>query len=163
VTLDDLKRMIAYDEWANARLLGAASALSLADQERGLGGSFGSVRAVVAHVVGAEWLWLQRWRGENPSTLPPWLGESTVQLHARLAQVEAERTILVAALRDEDVHREVAYRLLNGTPGTRRLDELILHVVNHSTYHRGQIADMIRRLGVKPPSSDLLEFAGLAG
>jgi uncharacterized damage-inducible protein DinB len=161
MTVEEVRALIAYDEWANTRLLDAVAALDEEAQNREMGGSFGSLRALVAHVMGAEWLWLRRWKGEAPSGPPEWLGVAVPELRARLAGVEAERAAFVATLGEAELEGVVEYRLLSGTPGARLLRELIAHTVNHSSYHRGQIADMLRRLGVKPPSTDLLEFTGL--
>jgi uncharacterized damage-inducible protein DinB len=163
MTPAELRRLCAYDEWANARLMEAASALAEPDQERPMGGSLGSVRSVAAHIVATEWVWLRRWCGESPTAQPEWMATASLGvLRVKLAEVEAERMAFLEGLTDDDCGRTLRYALIDGTPGERRLADLVVHVVNHSSYHRGQLADMLRRLGATPPATDFLIFAGAA-
>jgi uncharacterized damage-inducible protein DinB len=152
--------LFEYNVWANARLLARCAALSPDQWSRELGGSFSTLLSVVAHVVGAEWIWLRRWKGESPASAPAWYSDpSPTALMTALEQVEAERLQFLRSLTREDLDREVEYSLLDGSKGTLSLSILLRHVMNHSTYHRGQIAAMLRRLNVTPPSTDLLVYA----
>src|SRR5690606_23016348 len=135
------------------------AALSEEAWTRDLGGSFPSVQAAMAHLVAAEWVWLRRWQGENPTDTPAWTeAPSAARLRAVLTALERERAALLSLLGDDDFARPVAYTLFSGAAGTDPLGALVLHVVNHATYHRGQVAAMLRRLGHAPPPTDLLVF-----
>jgi uncharacterized damage-inducible protein DinB len=107
----------------------------------------------LGHIVGAEWIWLRRWLGDNPTAAPGWVAESSLsELRDRLAAVEAEREQFLTQLADDDLQRIVEYRRLSGEAHADRLADLVRQVVNHSTYHRGQVATQLRHIGVNPPT-----------
>ena len=66
--------------------------------------------------------------------------------------------MFLRSLSDDALARPVPYTLLNGTRGEQTLGDLLTHVVNHSTYHRGQVATMLRQVGAAPPATDFLVF-----
>ena len=137
----------------------AASALSEEQLGHSVASSFPSVGGTLAHMVGAELVWLRRWLGESPSGFPDWVAKPVLaDLRGRLSAVEQERDTLVAGLSDADLGRVVSYRNLAGQAFSHPLGGLMRHVVNHSTYHRGQVATQLRQLGFKPPGTDLIVF-----
>lgn len=153
----DLVDLLAFNDWATRLLLEAVATLSPDEWRREVGGSFGSVQGTVAHMVGAEWIWLARWKGASPSSAPDWARDpDALVLADHWEAVAEERSAWMAALSDGDVAGMVSYRRLDGVEAATRMDVLIRHVVNHSTYHRGQVAAFLRILGRKPPSSDLV-------
>ena len=155
-----LDALFAYTEWANRRTLGAAAQQPPAGWTRDVGGSFPTLQAVLAHVVGGEWVWLQRWTGASPTTFPAWtVAPSPADLRAVLDDVERERRAWLGSLTDADVVVGRPYKLLSGTTSAEPLGIQMHHVVNHSTYHRGQAAAMLRRLGGAPPPMDLIAWA----
>lgn len=156
---NDVQDLYRYDEWANRRLIAAAQNLSPDALARDLGGSFRTLRDVLAHIIAAEWIWLERWRGVSPAAIPDWAatGNLTV-LMERLAEVESTRARFLDELSEPALSSEIAFRYINGTAGSHRLSDLLTHVVNHSTYHRGQAATMLRQVGATPPSTDFVVF-----
>jgi uncharacterized damage-inducible protein DinB len=76
-----------------------------------------------------------------------------------MTEIEKERAAFVAGLTEADIHAPRHYKLMNGTEDQQPLDVMLTHVVNHATYHRGQIATMFRQLGLKPIGTDLITFA----
>jgi len=160
VTPQDASELYAYNDWANARLLACAEGLPPEDWTRDLGGAFPTLLGVVAHVVGSERVWLLRWRGETPKGRPAWMDAPTpAVLRAELTTVERERAAFLASLSQEELDRPMSYTLMDGSGATLPLGTLVRHTANHSTYHRGQISSMLRRLGAAPPATDLLVFA----
>jgi uncharacterized damage-inducible protein DinB len=156
----EASRLYRYNDWANARLLACASGLSLDAWTRDLGGAFPTLLSLASHVVGAEWIWLKRWREERPTERPAWMSSPTPEsVRAALSDVERERTPFLAGLSTEDLERSICYTLLDGTGGCLPLGTLLQHTANHSTYHRGQLAAALRRLDATPPATDLLIFA----
>jgi uncharacterized damage-inducible protein DinB len=108
-----------------------------------------------------EWVWLRRWKGESPSALPEWATAPNPRiLRQKLSEIEAERSAFLTSLGEQDMQRTVTYRNLKGEEWRYLLGDLLLHLANHSTYHRGQIATMLRQVGAKPLPTDLLVFKG---
>lgn len=153
----DLAELVAFNDWATGLLLDAVVGLSSDEWRREVGGSFGTIQRTVAHAVAAEWIWFQRWVGNSPSSAPDWVvnGEADA-LRQRWETIASERTEWLGARAEEDLEDVLEYRRLDGSPSATRLDLLIRHVVNHSTYHRGQVAAFLRTLGRTPPSTDLV-------
>ncbi len=157
LTTADCRRLIAYDDWANDQVMAALDGVSPDAWSRDVGGSFGSLQGTVAHLVGAAWVWLERWTGNSPTRPPEWMQSPTVaSLRARLGDVAAQRRRWLDSLDDADLRRECPYRLMSGTTGVATIDVLLQQVVNHGSYHRGQIVLLLRMLGHVPPSTDFL-------
>jgi uncharacterized damage-inducible protein DinB len=156
VTIDEARELFGYGSWANGLTLAAAKALTPEQLVAPVVSSFPSVLATLAHLVGVEWLWLRRWTGDDPGSMPEWVGAPDLpDLEARLAAVEVERA---AFLTNADLDRMVSYHGLDGQAFSLRLGSLMRHVVNHSTYHRGQLATMLRQLGQTPPGTDFTRY-----
>ncbi|HET8775410.1 MAG TPA: DinB family protein [Thermoanaerobaculia bacterium] len=159
MTVNYFRRMFSYTEWANAAFLECIRGLTEEQYTREIPSSFPTIRDTLAHMIFAEWLWLRRWKGEFPTTRPEWAKETALEaLAARLREIESERAELLGSLSDADVQREFAYRNMAGNPYSAVLGEQMAHVVNHGTYHRGQLATMIRQAGGTPPSTDLVNL-----
>jgi uncharacterized damage-inducible protein DinB len=160
--LSDFRTLFAYSHWASERLLTAAGQLSDEQWTRDLGSSFPSVRETFAHFLAAEWIWFRRWQGENPQRPPEWKDTASLaRLREILEELHAERSRFLDTLSEDRLAAVVHFTFLSGTPGAQPLGSLMLHVVNHSTYHRGQVTTMLRQLGVAPPSTDLYAFNAL--
>jgi uncharacterized damage-inducible protein DinB len=148
-----------YNTWANHRLLDACQALSAEQFTRDLRSSFPSVRDTLAHIAGGEWLYLERFRNRSPEKLPP-SNEypELASLRAKWAQIERDLSDLIAGLFQADLDRVLDYRNTRGTPYSNRMSELLQHLANHGTYHRGQVTTMLRQLGAKAATLDLIYF-----
>lgn len=156
---EDLRKLYDYNEWANARVFASLRALEPERLRARIESSFPSPLATLAHIVAAEWVWLSRWRGHSPSSVPSWLEEPELEdLRSRLAAVESERAGLLQGLSSADVEASLAYRTIDGESHEDRLLDLLLHVVNHSSYHRGQLTTMLRQLGTHPVATDYIVF-----
>jgi uncharacterized damage-inducible protein DinB len=159
MTVEEARELFAYGEWANGRMFAAAEGLAPEQLGAQVTSSFPSVRETLGHIVLAEWVWLRRWRGESPAAPPGWAaGSSLTELRSRLRAVEDERGRYLAGLSDADLERIVEYRTMAGEAHADTLALLIRHVVNHSTYHRGQAATQLRQLGQAPPGTDLVKY-----
>ena len=156
--IDEARQLFAYGSWANARVLAAAESLPEEQLGAPAASSFPSVAATLAHIVGAEWIWLRRWLGESPAA-PEWTrGPNLAELRRQLAALEAERSSYLASLPDGGLEQVVSYRSLAGQAYSNRSCDLIRHVVNHSTHHRGQAITQLRQFGVTPPNTDLITY-----
>jgi uncharacterized damage-inducible protein DinB len=159
MNIDDIRKLFNYTEWANHLVLDAAERLSEEQQERDFKISHCSIHGTLAHMAGAEWIWLERWRGTSHPRI--WTAEDFTDLPAIRAlwrQIEEDRQTLLDSLSEEELGRDLSYRNLKGEPFALPLVAQMQHVVNHSTLHRGQVVGMIRQLGVQPPAVDLLYY-----
>ena len=105
-------------------------------------------------------MWLQRCEGVSPTAHLPLDRFADVRaVRAAWADTESGLRALVQALDDDGTEREIPYQLFNGMAGTTRVWHLVQHLVNHATFHRGQLATMLRQLGATPAASmDLVAF-----
>ncbi len=149
--------LYAYNRWANARAFESASALTAEELSRQIGGSFSSVLGTLTHVVGAEWVWLERWHGRSPRALPGGFA-GLEDLRARLAEVEEGQRGILSTLTPERLLARISYVNFAGETWAYALGEMLVHLVNHGTYHRGQVVTLLRQLGKKPLSTDYLLY-----
>lgn len=159
MTPDHVRQLYAYNRWANRRVLDSVAALGEGELTRDLASSFPSVRDTLVHMLSAEWIWLMRWKGASPAgMLDPREYPSPDALLARWGEVEREQAAFVDGLDSEALARRVRYTNTRGEQWEYPLGEMLVHVVNHASYHRGQVATMLRQLGRTPAPTDLLLF-----
>ncbi len=157
--LDEIRQLFAYNRWANRLMLDTVAHFTAEELTREIGGSFGTLHATLAHMVGAEWLWLRRWQGNSPEAIPAgWTSANFGELRAAWTDVEDGQAAFLGAITEGRLMASVRYRTLAGIEHEGPLWQLLRHVVNHATYHRGQVATLTRQLGREPPSTDLVRF-----
>ena len=156
---DELRDLYAFNRWANARVRAEVATLSDDDFRRDMKNSFPSVRDTWLHIMASEWVWLARWLGTSPTGMPPeWKDYDRQQVADEWQALEAAQQAYVRRLTDSDLDRMVQYINFAGQTFTQPLWHLMRHMVNHSTYHRGQITTMLRQLGYQPVSTDLVLY-----
>ena len=160
MTKQDLQMLLDYHYWARDRVLAAIETLSPEQFTRDMGNSFRSIRDTAAHIYSADWIWFRRWQGESPTAIIK--SETFPDLTSlREAWLTLERHVRahVSGLDANAIEKVTEYRLLNGQPGASPFWQMLQHVVNHGTYHRGQLTTMLRQIGAAPPRSmDLIAF-----
>jgi uncharacterized damage-inducible protein DinB len=157
-TREDMARLLDYNIWANHRLMRAAATLSVDDFKRDtLGASHGGVRGTLTHIMFAEWLWLERWKGVSHTRgLDEGDFADVVALRDRWTLIEEHRDEWFRGLRAGTLEEVVKYNNLQGQPFAAPLWKLMQHALNHSTYHRGQVTLLLRAAGARPVVTDLL-------
>jgi uncharacterized damage-inducible protein DinB len=159
MTPHEMQLLFAYNDWANKRALQGASALTTQQFTKPLGNSFSSVRDTLVHLYGAEWIWLQRFKGTSPSAFPDGSQFTDLaSLEAKWNPQAADLLDFVSGLTQEDIDRIVEYKTMKFGVYSNPLWQSLQHVVNHGTYHRGQITTMLRQLGAQPLATDLMHF-----
>jgi uncharacterized damage-inducible protein DinB len=155
----EMRELFAFNVWANHRVLAAAEAL-VADQfTKPMGSSFSSVRDTLAHISGVEWVWLERLQDRSPASIPDATEYSDVAtLRTRWAELERRWLEYVSRLDQSELDEEVDYKTLSFGPSRDPRWQMMQHVVNHGTYHRGQVIAMLRQLGAKGIGTDLISF-----
>ena len=159
MTPTELQLLFTYNDWANKRAIQAASTLTPEQFTKPLGNSFSSVRDTLAHLYGAETIWLQRFHGESPSAFPDLTQITNIaSLQAKWNPIAADLLNFVSNLTQQDIDRVVEYKTMKFGVYSNPLWQSLQHVVNHGTYHRGQITTMLRQLGATPILTDLMHF-----
>lgn len=156
---EDVRLLYDFNAWANNRTLDACATLTTEQLTRDLGSSFKSVRDTLAHVYGAEWIWMERWHGRIPTGLPSASDFPDLQtLRRRYAEMDQNLVDYVASLTADDLQRALTVKTSSGTTFAQPLWQMLQHLANHGSYHRGQVATMLRQLGAKPVGTDLIGF-----
>jgi uncharacterized damage-inducible protein DinB len=159
MNLDDFRRLYDYNSWANRRTLEACAPLNDEQFTRDLRSSFRSVRDTLVHILLVEWLWRERWLGRSPDNYPPASDFPTLEaVRRRWAEVESNLLGYVASMKPEDLDRVIEHKTTAGVPQAAPLWQMLQHLVNHGTYHRGQVASLLRQLDAKPMGTDLIIF-----
>jgi uncharacterized damage-inducible protein DinB len=156
---DYFRQLYAYNRWANLRLLEACTALTPEQWRQAQGHSWNTIHAMLVHMLAAEWVWLSRWKGVSPRTLlDPAETPTLAAVAARWVEVDAELQRFVAAQTPESLDQEIDFTNTRGTPYRLRLWQMLTHVANHATHHRGELAGMQAALGVDHPEDDFYLF-----
>ena len=160
MSLAPIQDLCAYHRWANRRLFDVAAGLGEAACGREVGAHFSvpTLTRMFAHLYGADWLWLQRWKGTSPTALPGADVVSMAALRAPWDALETEQTAFVDALTAADLDRVVDYRNTEGLPFHGRLGVLLQHVLTHAVHHRSEIATMLTMISGSPPDTSLLVY-----
>jgi uncharacterized damage-inducible protein DinB len=154
---EEVGRLLEYTVWANHRVMRVAATLGIDDFKRDLASSHGGVRGTLTHMMGAEWIWLERFKGVSPTR---GIDESEfadiVALRDRWTLIEEHRADWFRSVRESEVAVPVAFRTLAGVAYETPLWQLLQHVANHASYHRGQVITLLRQLGARTVSTDML-------
>lgn len=164
MTLQDIKMLHAYNAWASSRVFDAAATLSAQDYTHALGTGHGSIHGTLVHMVGAEKRWLSRWVDRpEPSIVTPLDIPTLEALHSLWESVGYETARFLGTLTDRKLQEKVTATTPEGSPFTITLQQSIQHVVDHSSYHRGQVAALMRQVGHTPPQTGMSLFYRGAG
>lgn len=144
--LEALKRHLAHDRWANGRVLALLERHPDPEALR-----------LLAHVLAAQRVWLLRLRGED-ATIAVWPELGVEECRALMEENASAYAGLLSGLTPEGLERAVAYRNSRGEPFSTGVADVLLHVFAHGSYHRGQVALVLRRSGVDPVNTDYITF-----
>jgi uncharacterized damage-inducible protein DinB len=160
MTGEEARNLIHYTYWARDRALAAVDALSTEQFTQSVNSSFGSARDTLVHVLSSESIWLSRWKGEvRASGLAADTFPDAAFLRKSWNEEESKMRAYFETIDEDKLSRVIEYKALNGHPFSNQLCHMLQHVVNHGSYHRGQITTMCRQLGVAPPKSmDMITF-----
>jgi len=153
--------MAKYNAWANARLYRMAATLSDEQYRRDVSAYFASLHGTLNHLLVGDriWLWRMTGTGVAPTRLDAILFESLAEL-TEARQQEDERLVrFIDSLTDAQLDGPLAYRTINKSPQQQKLREILAHLFNHQTHHRGQAHGILTALGMKEPDS--LDLLGL--
>jgi len=144
--LEHLRRQFAYDEWANREVLAGLKASSRPPARP---------RQLLAHILSAERLWLERIRTQ-PQSLPVWPDFTLDQCEEQVADLARLWREFLGQISPAGLSETVVYKNSKGEPWTSTVEDILTHVVLHSAYHRGQIASQVRAGGEQPAYTDFI-------
>jgi len=159
MNLREVQTLLDFHYWARDRMLDAVEQLTRDQFTRDLGSSFPSIRDTLVHMLGAERAWYSRWQGDSPTGLSPAEFQDPASIRSLWREHETRMRTFVEALDNHGLERVIAYKRPNGEPAASVMWHMLQHVVNHASYHRGQITTLLRQLGAAPPTStDLVTY-----
>lgn len=159
VDLEHLRRLYAFHHWATDKAMGALSPVSAAQLDQKWGGSFGTGRALLEHVVGVERLWCDRWSGHSAKALPTFpASHSARDFRAEWEKIEKDQQRFMKTLTARQLDSDLTYSNIKGETRSYPFADILVHCANHGTYHRGQITHLLRDLGLPATSTDFLDF-----
>lgn len=158
-SLHPITQLLTYSDWANSAVLATASPCTDAELDRPLeiGPGPGTLRRILTHTWAGEDTWLRRWR-EEPNV--PWPNESeslaVAELTRRFESLRAPRTAFIESLTPDRLARVQTYRDSKGSNFRAPLIDMLLQGITHSTHHRAQAVNALRRLGRTAPEVDYM-------
>ena len=161
IPVEVLRELYDYNYWARDRQLRMCAALTPEQFVAPLGSSFSSVRDTLVHLMAVDWVWLERWLGRSPTKLDtlkfaPERFSALESVIGNWKPVEAGVRDYLQNLRAERLTEPLSYTNLQGQAWTYPLWRVLIHVVNHQTYHRGQITTLLRQLHAPVTAVDYL-------
>lgn len=155
---DTLRLHLDYSAWASNRMLEAAGKLTEEELNRDFKTSDKCVVSTLAHAFAADRIWLQRIHGNVQNTFIDDKDRQLGTLKTEWPALQQRWKEWAAPLGDQDVMAKIKYKDLKGNPYESPLWQILLHVVNHATHHRGQVSGFLRAMGHTPPPLDLIAF-----
>jgi len=140
-------KLYQYNAWCNKRVLHALTSQQVNDEK---------ILGVMGHIVAAQYLWLYRIKGLPPAAVKLWGAYTLPQLTVMAEEIGAEWLDFVG--QTEDFNRELTYNNYTGDPYINNVEMIMIHLVNHSSYHRGQIAMQLRQKGYEPVNTDFITY-----
>ncbi|MGE0638342.1 MAG: DinB family protein [Bacteroidia bacterium] len=155
---DLLVNYAAYNLWANQRIANVLKGLDASVLDKEIPSSFNSIRKTVFHIWDAEFIWLQRLNGLSLSDWPSKQYGADTPIDKFLETSQAFKE-LVEQLSEADFTGDCVYKNLKGAEYRNPRNEVLQHIFNHSTFHRGQIVTMLRNAGVEEiPATDFIYY-----
>jgi uncharacterized damage-inducible protein DinB len=145
-TVAYLRQLFAHDDWANREVLNGLKDTKNAPKR---------CLELLAHILSAERLWLERIEAKKQS-LPVWPDFTLEECAAQMADMAEQWKRLLAEINEGNIERTIAYSNSKGEPWNSQVRDVLMHVVMHSAYHRGQIAADMRAAGLVPAYTDFI-------
>jgi uncharacterized damage-inducible protein DinB len=140
-------KLYRYNAWSNKRVIDTLVRQKVEDQK---------ILSLMGHIVAAQYLWLHRIKGLPPADVALW-GTYTLEQLKKMAD-EAGRLWLDFVETTENFNWELTYKNYVGDPYVNNVENIMIHLVNHSSYHRAQIALLLRQKGLEPINTDFITY-----
>jgi len=140
-------KLYRYNAWSNKRVMDTLIRQDVRDEK---------ILSIMGHIVAAQYLWLHRIKGLPPANVKLW-GEYTLEQLVQMAD-EVGRLWLDYVETTDNFNRELTYRNYTNDPYTNNVENIMIHLVNHSSYHRAQVALLLRQKGFEPINTDFITY-----
>lgn len=140
-------KLYQYNQWANQRVLDCLLGQKVKDDQ---------VLKLMSHVVSALFIWLSRIEGKSPAPYPLWKVYPLDTLVAMNGEITKRWLDFVE--RTDDFSRLLEYTNYVGDPYKNNVEQIMIHLVNHSSYHRAQVALLLRQMGLEPVNTDFITY-----
>lgn len=158
ISLTTVTELFNHNYWARDRQLQTCQKLTEEQFCRPMGSSFTSIRDTLVHLMAVEWIWLERWRGQGPTTLwDPASFPTLTSIQSRWVVEEKAMREYLSELDDNVIQQSLTIVSTRGQSWTFPLWRMMMHLLNHQSYHRGQITTLLRQMDVVPPKVDFLD------
>jgi uncharacterized damage-inducible protein DinB len=144
-----LAELFTYDDWANRESL--KSVYSVA-------GSDGQARRLLGHVIGAQRIWFSRFDSAEAAQANPWPDSSMEEQQDALDELRKSWQGLLRNLTPEKLDSDLVYKNTKGAEFRTPIRDVLMQVIAHSAYHRGQVAAAVRQSGGKPAATDYIVY-----
>jgi uncharacterized damage-inducible protein DinB len=151
---EHFRSLIGYNQWANEHVLKFTEPLTDEQFQKEFAENYGSVGGTLLHILGAQKVWTRRWTGMSV----PLDTVERSELSAAFAQSHEQLREFAEMLTDDDWGRVLNYKDSKGNPYRRPMGRLVTHLVNHGTYHRGELSLMLTYFGNSPGDLDYVYY-----
>jgi uncharacterized damage-inducible protein DinB len=159
MNLKEMMELFDYNLWANNRLFEAAAQLPSEQYFQNLKTGHEGIHGTLTHIVGAQKVWLARWlKASDTSMLRGKDVGSLLELIAIWEKVSSETAAFLGSFTDKSLQEAITITTSKGEQYTHTFQQMMQHLVNHSTAHRGQVNAMMRQFGISPPVTDLINY-----
>ena len=158
-----LVKYTEYNNWANKIITDIISNLSEEQIDKAQVSSFPSIRKTWYHIWDAQGIWMIRLHGETVTDWPSknFKGTTSDAIDSFLNS-SGEFAALIKGFNEEVIKNNIQYKNIEGKEFTNTIADIVMHVMNHSTFHRGQLISMFREVGItKIPSTDFITYCRL--
>lgn len=153
-----LTEIYAYNYWANKRYLAVTETLPQQQLFLKHGHSWESVHAVLVHMMSSERMWPQRWRGEKGEFLDAQDFPTALSIREYWLNVEENMLAFLASQTEGSLGNPTTYTNPKGETFTLPLWQMMAHVPNHNTHHRGELAAMFALMNVPHPEEEMVQY-----
>jgi uncharacterized damage-inducible protein DinB len=153
-----LETLYDYNYWASHRYLAVAATLTEEQLFRKQGHSWDSIHRVLVHMMSSERMWPQRWRGETGTFLDPKDFPTAASIREYWVEVEKNMRSFIGEQAEQSLMKDVTYINPQGEKFTLPLWQMMAHVPNHNTHHRGELAAMFALMNITHPEEEVVQY-----
>lgn len=159
INVKTLQALFDYSYWANAKIFDVLGSATLQEFTQTIGGSYGSIRNTLVHIMSAEAGWMERCGGpKRGPRLSPADFPTLNSVIRTWTKVEVNMRRLLSDLSDEDLRRKVEFSFDSSRQYSMSIGEMLHHAALHGVHHRGQVALLLRVLGYVPGDVDIFNY-----